>query len=732
MYQLPSVRVRELTDQLNRYRHEYYNFDAPSVSDEVYNRLFDELERLEQETGCRMSNSPTQTVGYTVVSSLAKTQHDIPLLSLEKKKNIPDLIRFIGSQPVLLMLKLDGLTVKLEYEDGRLLRASTRGDGDEGEVITHNAPAISGIPIEIPYKQRLVVSGETYIPKAVFEQLKDVLRDSTGKPYKNARNMAAGSVRNYDAVACAKRGLHFTPFSVLEGLDEDQILANSKMAKLNHLLELGFSKCQFLFLQNSSEALITDCIEELKMLADEEDTPIDGIVVTYNDIAFSRACGRTGHHYKDGLAFKFEDDLYETRLQYIEWTPTRSGEISPVAVFDTVEIDGCEVSRASLHNLTFIKELELMPGCRILVSKRNMIIPHVEENLERGLFTIVVDYGKVPPQFREHWMDNMRICENTCRNNQCDGDDSTKQDPDKRCCSLCVKEKARGKGIIEDTVYPSVCPCCGTPTRINESKKDKERTVETLYCDNPACATRRLRQFVHFVSKKAMDIEGLSEATLEKFIGRGWLNDFMDIYRLDGHAWEICNMTEGFGEKSWQRLWDAIQRSRDTTFERYLISMDIPMIGNTASRELSRYFVGNLNALESAVDDGFDFTQLNDFGEVLHRNIHEWFRIEENRILWEELQEMMNIEQKTVTNTEVSDNLFAGCTVVVTGKLELFTRNSINAKIESLGAKAGGSVSKNTDYLICGEKAGSKLNNAIKLGISVLTEQQFLEMAGEV
>lgn len=730
MYQLPGVRVRELTDQLNRYRHEYYNLNAPSVSDEAYDRLYDELERLEQETGCRMSNSPTQTVGYTVVSSLAKIQHDIPLLSLEKEKNILDLIRFIGNRQVLLMLKLDGLTVKLEYENGRLLRASTRGDGNEGEVITHNAPAISGIPMEIPYKQRLVVTGEAYIPKAVFEQLKNILLDSTGKPYRNARNLAAGSVRNHDAEACSKRGVRFTPFSVLEGLDEDPILANSKMAKLNRLMELGFSRCHYLVPQNSSETLITECIEELKMMADEEDTPIDGIVVTYNDIAFSRSCGRTGHHYKDGLAFKFEDDLFETVLQYIEWAPTRSGEISPVAVFNTVEIDGCEVSRASLHNLTFIKDLELLPGCRILVSKRNMIIPHVEENLERGMFGTIVDYAKVPPQFREHWLGNMRICEYRCGRNECDGDDSTKQDPENRCCSLCVKRKARGNGIIVDSVYPLVCPCCGTPTRIHESRKDKERTVETLYCDNPDCAMQRLRQYVHFVSKKAMDIEGLSEATLEKFIGRGWLHTFMDIYRLDEHAWEIREM-EGFGEKSWLRLWDAIQRSRNTTFERYLISMDIPMVGRTASRELGRYFAGDLNAFESAVDDGFDFTQLNDFGEVLHRNIHAWFRIEENRILWEELQQMMNIEKNTATSTEVTGNPFAGCTVVVTGKLELFTRNSINARIESLGAKAGSSVSKNTDYLICGENAGSKLDNARKLGIPVLTEQQFLEMAGE-
>ncbi len=670
MFPLPITRVRKLTDQLNQYRHEYYNLNAPSVSDAVYDRLYDELERLEIATGCRMSNSPTQTVGYTVVSALEKTGHPTPLLSLDKTKDVADLVRFIGNRRVLLMLKLDGLTVKLEYENGRLLRASTRGDGETGEVITHNIPAIAGIPAVIPYLGRLIVSGEAYIPIPIFVVLQKTLLDSTGKPYKNARNMAAGSVRCFDAKTCSKRGLRFTPFSVLEGFDEEEDLFNSKIAKLNRLTDFGFSRCLAVMPEIVSEALITAYIEKLKTAAEENGIPIDGMVVTYDDIDYSYACGYTGHHYKDGLAFKFEDELYETVLQFIEWTPTRSGEISAVAVFDTVLIDGCEVSRASLHNLTFIKELELMPGCRILISKRNMIIPHVEENLDRGQFAA-------------------------------------------------------------DSFYPLTCPCCGAPTRIHQSQKDKDRMVETLHCDNTACTIRRLRQFVHFASKKAMDIEGLSEATLEKFISKGWLHTFMDIYHLDHYAWEICNRTEGFGEKSWQRLWNAIQRSRSTTFERYLISMDIPLVGNTVSKELSRHFAGDLNAFETAVDERFDFTQLNDFGDVLHQNIHAWFGIEENRILWEELQEMMNIEKNAqTTTTENTGNPFVGCTIVVTGKLELFTRNSINAKIESLGARAGSSVSKNTNYLICGENAGSKLDKARQFGIPILTEQQFLEMAG--
>ena len=664
MYLPATQEVASLTNRLNCWRHEYYNLNAPTVSDEVYDRFFGELKRMETETGCRMANSPTRTVGYAVVEGLEKAPHPIPLLSLDDTKQISVIMRFIGDQQVLIMHKLDGLTVKLEYENGNLLRSSTRGDGNEGDVVTHNVPAIQGIPAEIPYKKRLVVTGETYIPIPTFERLKTVLVDSTGKAYKNARNMASGSVRCHDAAACAKRGLVFAPFNVLEGLDEDVKTSESKFLKLTALKEFGFVPCTFFMLSKKlAEDEVLAVISELQFMAQETGTPIDGIVFTYNDIPYSRSCGRTGHHYKDGFAFKFEDGLSETVLHHIEWTPSRNGELSPVAIYKTVVIDGCDVSRATLHNVGFIKKLELKPGCRILVSKRNMIIPQVEDNKDRGNF--------------------------------------------------------------DEQLIPSVCPCCGTPTRIDTSGES-----ETLHCDNPDCSTQRLRQFVHFVCKKAMDIEGLSEATLEKFIGKGWLNDFTDIFRLDAHANDIVKM-DGFGEKSWTRLWDAIQESRNTTFEQYLISMDIPMVGRSASRELCRFFNGNLNAFETAVFNGFDFTQLNDFGDVLHTNIHEWFLIEENIILWEELQAMMNIEKGvTNTSTEAADSLFAGKTVVVTGAITGYTRNSINAKIELLGGKPGSSVSKNTDYVVCGEGAGSKLAKAREFGVTVLTEQQFLEIAG--
>ena len=661
MEQSKIAQQQELNALLNQYRHEYYNLNAPTVSDEVYDRLFDKLRELEQTTGVQMANSPTQTVGWPAVSKLEKTIHIVPLLSLDKTKSSAELVSFMGDQLIMLMLKLDGLTVKLTYEGGVLVEASTRGDGNEGEIITHNARGITGIPTQIPYKNRLVVTGEAFIRPSDFETLKTTLLDSTGKPYKNGRNLAAGSVRLLDAADCRERCVTFMPFNVLEGFTGKE----RKSDKLYYLPSLGFDLCKFMVANRPlKQAEIDDGIQLLKKYAEDNDVPIDGIVMTYNDIAYSKTCGRTGHHYKDGLAFKFEDDLFETRLQYIEWTPSRTGEIAPVAVFEPVEIDGCTVSRASLHNLSFIEGLELMPGNRVLVSKRNMIIPHVEENLDRG-------------------------------------------------------------GFCMEQAIPGQCPCCGQPTRIHENNDTK-----TLFCDNPDCETRRLRKFVHFASQKAMDIEGLSEATLERLVGKGWLHSPMDIYGLNEHQTDIMKM-DGFGEKSWQRLWEAIQRSRETTFERYLIAMDIPMIGNTASRALAQRFHSSLEEFEEAIYSQFDFKQLPDFGETLHQNIYQWFQDEQNWDIWLGLRELVHIVPPAAPEAAaVKDNPFVGKAVVVTGKVEPYTRGEINAKIEALGAHAGSSVSSKTHYLICGENAGSKLEKARSLGVTVLTPAQFFEMAG--
>ena len=659
-------QIKELVSKLNEHRHAYYNLNAPSITDKEYDQMFDTLKKLEMETGVVLSNSPTQNVGYYPVSSLKKVKHPTPLLSLDKTKQVAELCSLYKRNFVLLMLKLDGLTTKLVYEGGKLLQASTRGDGETGEDITHNIPAYRNVPLTIPYKNRLVITGESYIHIHDFERLKDTLRDSNGKPYKNARNLAAGSVRNLNPAECAKRCVYFTAFNVLEGMADDPY-SDSRQMRLSLLKPLGFDTCPYIAIEGPapSEELVTTAINSLQAEASKRQIPIDGIVAIFDSLSYSKSCGRTGHHYKDGLAYKFEDEQYETILRDIEWTPTRSGEIAPVGIFDTVEIDGCEVSRASLHNLTFIKNLELVPGNRILVSKRNMIIPHIEENLDRGHYTDIV-----PPR----------------------------------------------------------CPCCASETWINRRKTSDGRIIETVHCGNPACDSQILRKFEHFVSKKAMNIEGLSLATLERFLNLGYLQSFQDIYHLDKHREDIIKL-DGFGEKSFERLWGAITASRDTDFVHYLVAMDIPMVGRTKSRILNTVFHANLEEFELAATDDYDFTALEDFGDTLNHNIHTWFSDEDNLNLWRELQKEMNFKSKEEnTMTNVKGNPFKDKTVVATGKLEHFTRDGINNEILKLGGKAGSSVSEKTDFLICGEKAGSKLKKAQELKIKILTEQEFLNM----
>ncbi|MDO4274129.1 MAG: NAD-dependent DNA ligase LigA [Eubacteriales bacterium] len=656
-------QIKELVYTLNKHRDAYYNQNSPTISDKEYDRLFDELKRLEERSGFILSNSPTRTVGYYPISALPKMRHSIPLRSLDKTKQLSELASFIARNPALIMLKLDGLTTKLVYEDGKLISGSTRGDSEVGEEITHNIPSFRNVPLTIPYQKRLVIVGESYIHTNDFDRLKETLQDSNGRPYHNARNLASGGVRNLNPKACAERCIYFSPFNVLEGMEEIPD-SDSRQIRLAKVKELGFDTCPYATIEESAptETQLETCIDSLKAAAQREHIPIDGIVVIFDSLSYSKSCGYTGHHNKEGLAYKFEDEQYETILREIEWTPTRFGEIAPVAIFDTVEIDGCEVSRASLHNLTFIKDLELIPGCRIMVSKRNMIIPHIEENLDRGRYT-----NPAPP----------------------------------------------------------ICPCCGSATRTHSRQSSDGRMVETVHCDNPLCDTQILRKFEHFTSKKAMNIENISRATLDKFLELGYLQSFQDIYHLDQHREAIIQL-DGFGEKSFDRLWSSIQNSRNTTFIHFLVSMDIPMIGSTKSRVLNRVFRGNLDALEAAACGSYDFTELEDFGDVLNNNLHTWFADEDNLCLWRELQMEMNFEKEI--DRQVSENPFQGCTIVATGKLTHFTRDDINEKILALGGKPGSSVSKKTDYLICGEKAGSKLTKAQELGIHVLTEQEFLDM----
>ena len=668
MEQTTTQQIQALTARLNQYRNEYYNLSAPSVSDEVYDRLFDELKALEQATGIIMADSPTQTVGYPVVSDLPKTRHEPPLLSLDKRKDTKEVLRFINGQFVTFMLKLDGLTIKLIYENGQLVEASTRGNGDEGSVVTHNASAISGIPMKIPFIGRLVVVGETFIRPSDFERLKETVVLDNGEHPKEERNLASGSIQLHDSSVCKKRCLHFMPFAVQEGMDE--IDAHSE--RLQRLKPLGFDVFPMLTSTNTmlSTEEVEGAVNALTEYAKQADIPIDGIVVKFESIRYGKAQGRTGHHYKDGLAIKPKDSLYETKLESIEWNPSRSGEITPVAIFNTVMIGEREVSRASLHNLSFIEDLELMLGNRIYVSTRNMIIPHIEENLDRGGFDL-------------------------------------------------------------QRLVPAACPCCGMPTRIHETvtkENGESKVTKSLFCDNTACPTRFVRQFEHFTGDKALDITGLSEATLEKLIGHGFLRSFTDIFRLDQRKAEIVKL-DGLGEKSFQNLWDAIQSSRNTTFERYLCAMDIPMIGSTASHTLAEQFHSSIDEFEAAIMSGYDFTQLPDFGDTLHKNIHSWFQLEEHWYFWEELRMWVVIAPPASAAPVTASGPFVGKTIVVTGKIEPYTRTEMNNFIASLGATAGSSVTGKTNYLVCGEKAGSKLDKARSLGVQILSPAEFFAMA---
>ena len=660
-----TEKIKNLISILNEHRNAYYNLNSPQISDHEYDKLFDELNMLEKETDIVYANSPTQNVGYLPVSALAKVFHPIALLSLDKTKQLEEVKNFIGLQDVLIMLKLDGLTTKLVYENGALTQASTRGDGEVGEDITHNIPAFLNVPLTIPYQEHLVITGESFIRVDDFTELKRLLKDEAGKEYRNGRNFASGSVRNLDPKNCEGRRLRFIPFNVLEGLNEIAF-SDSRAHKLEVLNDLGFQTCPYFAVRNPklTAGMLQQLINQLLLHAENLQLPIDGIVTMYDSLSYSKNCGRTGHHYKDGIAYKFQDELYETVLRNIEWTPSRSGAIAPIGTFDTVEIDGCEVSRATLHNLTYIKKLALVPGCRINVSKRNMIIPHIEENLDWGAY----------------------------------------QD-----------------------FTPPVCPCCGSKTRVYSRAGSDGRIIKTLHCDNPNCNSQIVRKFVHFVSKKAMNIEGLSLATLEKFLNLGYLQLFQDLYHLDDHRNEIIAL-EGFGEKSFNRLQEAILNSRNTTFVRYLVAMDIPMIGRTKSRILDTVFHGSLKEFEEASLGDYDFTVLEDFGETLNQNIHRWFADADNVTLWNNLQKELIFEESKEENAMKKENVFTGCTIVATGKLERFTRDEINSKILELGATPGSSVTKKTDYLICGEKAGSKLTKAQNLGVQILSEAKFLEM----
>lgn len=650
--------IKSLVDTLNEYRDAYYNRSESLVSDAEYDALFDKLKQMEQESGIVLSNSPTKTVGYEIKSKLTKVKHDIPLLSLDKTKNTDDLIKFIKANPCLMMFKYDGLTVELIYNEGSLVQASTRGDGFTGEDITHNAKTFKNIPLSIPYKGFLRVVGEAIIHKQDFQIINDNL-PAGEKPYANARNLVYGSVRQLDSKICSKRNVYFMLWDVLEGLDDITANPDSRKSKFLTCMELGFNKPHGLVADNISA--LEDAISSLKRQAVDKGIPIDGLVVKYDSISYSKQKGGTSHHNNDGIAFKFEDEREQTILRDIEWSLGRTGQLTPVAIFDPVELEGTVIARASVHNLSYLRDFDLNIGDEIEVYKANMIIPQIFKNLSAQ----------------------------------------------KRIEKLGVQ-------------HPQVCPCCGQPVNV-----EHVNNTDTVYCINPHCDGKKLSAFEHFVSKPAMNIDGLSEATLSRFIERGWLNTFADIYHLDQHKSSIIKM-DGFGTASYSKLWNAIENSKNVTFDKFLVALGIPNIGKTAAKAISQYCQGDVGQFEYLLNQDFDWTALDDFGQVMSDSIKQWFKDTVNTKAYVDLLNVIQIQKSEIK--EIQDSSFINKVVVVTGTLQHFTRDSITLKLEELGAKVSGSVSKKTDYLIAGEKAGSKLAKAQQLGVQILTENDFVSM----
>lgn len=657
-----AKRIHELVKLLNECRDAYYNRAESPMLDSEYDSLFDELKQLEIETGITLVNSPTATVGYDVMSKLEKVSHDIPLLSLDKTKLVDQIVRFMDNKECLLMYKYDGLTVELIYNGGRMIQASTRGDGYVGEDITHNAMTFKNIPLTIPYNGFLRMVGEAIIHKDDFQRINDNL-PAGEKPYANVRNLAAGSVRQLDSEICNARNVHFMLWDVLDGLDDIADNPDSRNSKFHTCEKLGF---QYPDLTSKIPIpVVASAINQMKDQATAKGIPIDGLVMKYDSISYSKQKGGTSHHNNDGIAFKFEDETAETILRDIEWSMGRTGQLTPVAIFDPVDLDGTVVTRASVHNLSYIKEYDLNIGDRIKVYKANMIIPQILSNLSAE------DRNPIGVQ------------------------------------------------------YPKICPVCGGAVRVEHIND-----TEAIYCDNPKCNGKKLGMFSHFVSKPAMNIDGLSEATLEKFITNGWLDSYIDLYHLDRYSKQIMKM-EGFGKRSYDKLCAAIDASRYTTLVRLLISMGIPYIGKTASKAISNYCGGDPKKFVELVESEFDWTQLEDFGEVMSNSLKSWFADVNNQILFNLILEYLDIQVDTSVSAPAADNPFNGKTVVATGSLQNFTRDSIGKKLEELGAKVASSVSKKTDYVIAGEKAGSKLAKANELGVKVLTETEFMSMIGQ-
>ena len=643
-------RMQELVELLNRARRAYEQEDTEIMSNYEYDRLYDELEGLERELGTTLASSPTVNVGYEVLSELPKERHEKPMLSLDKTKDVEQLKSFLGEQKAVISWKMDGLTIVLTYQNGRLQKAVTRGNGEVGEVITNNAKVFRNLPLQIPYQGELILRGEAVIGYKDFERINEQIEDVDAR-YKNPRNLCSGSVRQLNNAITARRNVKFFAFTLVKA--DGAEFENSRMQQLSWLEKQGFEVVEHHLTDRASIE------EEVAWFSEQivrNDFPSDGLVLVYDDIAYGQSLGTTAKFPRDSYAFKWADEIRETTLLEIEWSPSRTGLINPVAIFEPVELEGTTVSRASVHNISIMEDLELGVGDVIQVYKANMIIPQIAENLTRS-------------------------------------------------------------GVKD---IPQVCPVCGGATKIQ-----MENETKTLYCTNPECQAKHLKSFALFVSRDAMNIEGLSEATLEKFIGEGFIRDFTDIYHLDRYE-ETIKTLEGFGEKSYAKLITSVENSRSTTMPKVIYSLGIANIGLSNAKMICRAFDNDPQRMMQATVE--ELVDIQGVGEVIARTFVDYFSDETHRDLFKRLLQEVKLQKE---EGEESAQIFENMNFVITGSVEHFaSRREVKEIIESRGGKVTGSVTGKTNYLINNDvqSASSKNKKAKELNVPIISEAQFLEM----
>ena len=642
-------QMKELVKILNKAAKAYYQEDREIMDNREYDSLYDQLEKLEKETGITLADSPTVNVGYEAVDFLPKETHESPMLSLDKTKDRETLREFIGNHKTLLSWKMDGLTIVLTYENGELQKAVTRGNGTVGEVITNNARVFRNIPLKISYQGRLILRGEAVITYPDFERINSSIEDADAR-YKNPRNLCSGSVRQLNNQITAERNVRFYAFSLVSASNVD--MHNSREYQMEWLKDQGFEVVEYRIVTADT---LDEAMDYFADAVEKNIFPSDGLVALYDDIAYGESLGSTTKFPRNAFAFKWADEIRETTLRSIEWSPSRTGLINPIAVFDPVELEGTTVSRASVHNVSILKELELGIGDTLQVYKANMIIPQIAENLTRSR--------------------NLQI--------------------------------------------PDTCPACGS-----EAKIIKENEVEALYCTNPDCAAKKIKAFTLFVSRDAMNIDGLSEATLEKFIARGFIHTFGDIFEISRYKNEIMEM-EGFGQKSFDNLMESLENARKTTLAKVIYSLGIANIGLANAKVICRHFNNSLDAIRKA--DLEEISAIDGIGPVIARNLVNYFHKEENNQKLDSLMQHLHIQQEEIK----SQQIFAGMNFVITGSLNHFSnRNEAKNLIESLGGKVTGSVTGKTTYLINNDTASnsSKNKKARELGIPILSEEEFLKL----